>query len=110
MDILFKVEEQREYVTCYAGTVEGVPVGHALLFQRSEHVGQLFEISIVDKDGGKLSLQEFAEVFFRYLKTQGYTELWMDSGDMDSENSLGFQLEDWDNSGWYPKYYFCRRL
>ncbi len=110
MDILFEMEGQKEFNIGYIGTVEGIPVGHALLFQRSEHVGQLFEISIEDKDDGKLSLQEFAEAFFRYLKTQGYTELWMDSRDMDRENPLGFQLEDWDNSGWYPKYYFRREL
>lgn len=30
--------------------------------------------------------------------------------DMDSENDLGFRLEDWDISGWYPKYYYLKEL
>lgn len=111
MDILFEVEEQNQYdLMRFVGIVEGVPVGHVWLVYRSEHVAQLFEISLVDKEGGKLGLQEFAEAFFQYMKKQGCTELWINSENMDRMESLGFRLEEWDNSGWYPKYYFLRKL
>ena len=110
MDILFEVEEQNKYGKSFVGIAEEVPVGHARIHYRGEHVAELTGIWLMDKESGKPSLEEFAEAFFRYLKNQGYTELWMESEYMDDGEALGFRLEDRDISGWYPKYISCREL
>lgn len=52
----------------------------------------------------------FLDAFCAFLKSLGYRELFLESPDMDLEDCPGFQLEDWDNSGWEPKYCFRRIL
>ena len=79
MDILFEVEEQNEYGKSFVGIAEEVSVGHARIHYRGEHVAELTGIWLVDKEGGKIGLREFAEAFFQYLKKQGYAEHWLES-------------------------------
>lgn len=110
MDIIFKAEEQNQSNISFTGIVRDIPVGHALILNRYEHVADLTAIWLVDKEKAKLSLREFAEAFCRHLKNQGYTELWLTSEDIDSGDALGLHLEDRDNAGWYPKYFFRREL
>mgnify|MGYP002510529249 CR=1 FL=1 len=110
MDILFEVEEQTELGVGFVGIAEDIPVGHVRIYRRGKHVAELAAIWLVDKEGGKPGIREFAEAFFAYLKEQGYTELWMQSEDMDEGDDFGFRLEERDNSGWYPKYLFLRKL
>lgn len=94
----------------FAGIAEEATVGHVRIYRRGEHAAELAAIWLEDKEGGKLGIREFAEAFFAYLKELGYTELWMQSEDMDDGDHLGFCLEERDNSGWYPKYFFLRKL
>ena len=110
MDILFQVEERTEFGMGFVGIAEGAPVGHVRVYCRGEHVAELAAIWLVDREKGNINLREFAESFFRYLKGQGYTEIWMQSEDMDDGDDLDFRLEERDNSGWYPKYFFLRKL
>lgn len=110
MDILFEVEEQTEFGMGFLGIAEGVPVGHVRIYGCGEHVTEMTAIWLVDKKGGNISIREFAETFFGYLKGQGYKEVWMRSEDIDEGDDFGFRLEEWDNSGWYPKYLFRREL
>lgn len=110
MDILFEVEERTELGVGFVGIAEDVTMGHVRIYRRGEHVAELAAIWLVDREKGNLNLREFAETFFGYLKGQGYTEIWMQSEDMDGGDDLGFRLEERDNSGWYPKYFFRREL
>lgn len=110
MDILFEVEKQNQFGMELVGIAEEVPVGHVMLHYRGEHALELRAIWLEDKESENPGIQEFAEAFFRHLKNQGYTELWMVSEDMDDGDAFGFRLEERDNSGWYPKYYFHREL
>lgn len=110
MDIQFEMEEQDGFGMGFVGLVQEVPVGHVRLYSRGEHVAELAAIWLADKEGEKLTIREFAEAFYGHLRNLGYTELWMQSEDMDGGDGLGFRLEERDNSGWYPKYYFRREL
>ena len=110
MDIMFQVEEQTELGMGFVGIAEETPVGHVRIYRRGEQAAELAALWLVDKEGGKPGIREFAEAFFGYMKGLGYTELWMQSEDMDEGDDFGFRLEEWDNSGWYPKYSFLRKL
>lgn len=106
MEILFRETKKLTFV----GTVNSQIVGHAQLYDYTETVLGLYGLWLTERSKSQVDYTEFAEAFFSYLKSLGYTKLFMVTEDMEDGEKLSFQLEERDNSGWYPKYIYCRTL
>ena len=114
MNIHFTITEQTEVMRTFEAAFMSGSTGSVVGYARVAHYDgrspELCNIWLTETGQAFIDLPAFAETFFVYLKTQGYKELYMDSEDIDAGDQFGFSLESRDNSGWYPKYEFRRRI
>lgn len=110
MEILFSMAENEQSGLVFDGTVNGKVIGHAQMYPYEETVLGLDALWLTDGGKETVDYSEFAEAFFSHLKGLGYTKLFLVTEDMEFGEHLSFQLEERDNSGWYPKYIYCRIL
>ncbi len=110
MEILFSRAQHTASELLFDGAVNGKVIGHAQLYPYSETVLGLNGLWLTDSGKELLEYSKFAEAFFSYLKGLGYTKLFLITEDLEFGEKLSFQLEEWDNSGWYPKYIYIRTL
>lgn len=110
MDILFQETERDEYKVIFTGLMGREAVGGAWLTEYDGKSPQLYGLWLTERGKELTERGAFLDAFCAFLKSLGYRELFLESLDMELEDCPGFQLEDWDNSSWEPKYHFRRIL
>lgn len=110
MEIIFKEIRRDQYTVTYTGIVDGEEAGYVDLLHHSRPMLELTRLWLTKRGQEVTRKKEFLDAFCAYLKEQGHTELRLESEEDELESWWGFRLEERDNSGWYPKYSFRRKL